>query len=89
MHFGCKLLQEAAAVLERKMAAMEALLVSRRNIAAVEAQQAEQQQTPAVAQQLMEQMQAPTARVGSGPGAGNGYEILLQVRESDDSVREV
>jgi hypothetical protein len=71
--------QEAAAVLERKMAAMEALLVSRRNIAAVEAQEEEQQKTPAVAQQLMEQMKAPAAKVGSGPGAGNGYEILLQV----------
>ncbi len=66
--------QEAAAVLERKMSAMEALLVSRRTLAAELVEPA-----PPSTAQLMEQMLKPQARpAGSGPGAGNGYEILLQ-----------
>lgn len=63
---------EAAAALERKMSAMEALLAARRNILA---EPAEPQ--PPSASQLLEQMKPPQ-RIGSGAGAGNGFEILLQ-----------
>mmetsp|Transcript_26573 Transcript_26573/g.67656 ORF Transcript_26573/g.67656 Transcript_26573/m.67656 type:complete len:709 (-) Transcript_26573:349-2475(-) len=66
--------QEAAAVLERKMSAMEALLVSRRTIQA-QVQEPEEPKKPS-AKDMLEQMKPP--KVGSGPGCGNGYEILLQ-----------
>ncbi len=64
--------QEAAAALERKMSAMEALLVSRRALAV----QPEADQAPAMSTLLEPPRVAAT---GSGPGAGDGYEILLQV----------
>lgn len=68
--------QDAAAQLERKMAAMEACLAARRVIAA-------SPEPPKTAAEMMaEQMKAAVAApptVGStGPAAGNGKEILLQ-----------
>jgi alpha-amylase len=71
--------QEAAAVLERKMAAMEACLAARRVIAVPE-------QPKTAAEMMAEQMKAavtaPPAITSTGPAAGNGYEILLQVKGS-------
>ena len=65
---------EASAVLERKMAAMEAVLAARRTILAEPSEKKTQ-----LAAALMEQMKPATgARATSGPGSGNGYEILLQ-----------
>lgn len=69
--------QDAAAQLERKMAAMEACLAARRVIAA-------SPEPPKTAAELMaEQMKAavaaPPAVSSTGPAAGNGKEILLQV----------
>uniref|UniRef100_A0A383VU35 Alpha-amylase n=1 Tax=Tetradesmus obliquus TaxID=3088 RepID=A0A383VU35_TETOB len=67
--------QEAAAVLERKMAAMEACLAARRVIAVPE-------QPKTAAEMMAEQMKAavtaPPSVTSTGPAAGNGYEILLQ-----------
>lgn len=68
--------QDAAAQLERKMAAMEACLAARRVIAA-------SPEPPKTAAELMaEQMKAavaaPPAVSSTGPAAGNGKEILLQ-----------
>ncbi|KAJ9522476.1 hypothetical protein QJQ45_008233 [Haematococcus lacustris] len=71
--------QEAAAVLERKMSAMEALLVSRRTLGPMvdeKEEAAAASPESKIAAQMMEAMKPQ--RVGSGPGAGNGYEILLQ-----------
>lgn len=66
---------EAAASLERKMAAMEAALAARRTVLLTP-------EPRTAADQLKEQMQAavaqPPSQVGTGPAAGNGYEILLQ-----------
>ncbi|KAF8066365.1 AMY2 [Scenedesmus sp. PABB004] len=67
--------QEAAALLERRMAAMEACLAARRVIVAPEA--------PKTAAELMEEqmkaaVSAPPPVTSTGPAAGNGYEILLQ-----------
>jgi alpha-amylase len=68
---------EAAANLERKMAAMEAVLAARRTIM-VEPSQDEAKKPPSVAQ-MMEQMKPATLqRTSAGPGCGSGYEILYQ-----------
>jgi len=67
--------QEAAALLERKMAAMEAVLASRRTFLAAP------EPPKTAAEQLAEQMMAavaPPKPSSTGPGAGDGYEILLQ-----------
>jgi hypothetical protein len=65
---------EASALLERKMAAMEALLTSRRSL--LEAPPPAEAALPAFMQP------PPSPAKTGGPGAGNGYEIILQV--SDD-----
>lgn len=72
---------EAAASLERKMAAMEAVLTARRAIHAGPVEPPEQGGS------ILEQMkqmtgapttQAPTTTIGTGPAAGNGYHVLFQ-----------
>lgn len=64
---------EAAAGLERKMAAMEAVLAARRTVLAPP-------QPKSPAQELADQMNAlmAPAPVSGGPAAGTGYEIVLQ-----------
>jgi len=65
---------EAAAALERKMAAMEAVLAARRTILAEP--EAKKEQASA---SIMETMKPPMgARATAGAGCGNGYEILFQ-----------
>jgi len=72
---------EAAAVLERRMAAMEAVLASRRSAVAVAAPEPEREAPTGGT--LLEQLLAapPTAArapASSGPAAGSGREIILQ-----------
>lgn len=63
---------EAAASLERKMAAMEAVLAARRALAV-------EVVPKSAADTLQEQMQALTQpKTGTGPACGTGYEILFQ-----------
>ncbi|GFR49731.1 hypothetical protein Agub_g11888 [Astrephomene gubernaculifera] len=63
---------EAAAALERKMAAMQAVLAARRT-----AVQPQKQKTPA--EKLLDTLKPPApARAAAGAGSGSGYEILLQ-----------
>lgn len=77
---------EAAAVLERKMAAMEAVLAARRQQKSTPAPVLEatsQQVDPKMAemaQAMLERMRPPDADRSTGPAAGNGYELMLQVR---------
>lgn len=69
---------EAAAGLERKMAAMQAVLAARRTIVA----QPIVEVTPeAAAKAAVADLMRPmsVARGGVGAGCGNGHEILLQV----------
>lgn len=62
---------EAAAVLERRMAAMEAVMAARRSAPPV---------IPDPVKDIMEQMKPSTmSRTAGGPGCGNGSEILFQV----------
>lgn len=62
---------EAAAVLERRMAAMEAVMAARRSAPPV---------IPDPVKDIMEQMKPSTmSRTAGGPGCGNGHEILFQV----------
>ncbi|GLI71249.1 hypothetical protein VaNZ11_016372 [Volvox africanus] len=64
---------EAAAGLERKMAAMQAVLAARRNLAAIPEKQKSQ------AEKLLDTLKPPApARAAAGAGSGSGYEILLQ-----------
>lgn len=69
--------QDAAAQLERKMAAMEACLAARRVISV----SPEPPKTAAelMAEQMMAAVAAPPAASSTGPAAGNGKEVLLQV----------
>lgn len=60
---------EASAVLERKMAAMEAILTSRRQV--MEAPAEPDEQIPSF-------FQPPATVKTTGPAAGNGYEVILQ-----------
>ncbi|GAB4823092.1 hypothetical protein N2152v2_010138 [Parachlorella kessleri] len=62
---------EASSLLERRMAAMEAILVSRRKL--LEAPLPEAQQAP----RIPDFFQPPPVKT-TGPAAGNGYEIVLQ-----------
>ena len=79
---------EAAAVLERKMAAMEAVLAARRQARPVPpSQQLEREGAQQVdsemaqmAKAMMERMRPPDVEKSTGPAAGSGYELLLQVR---------
>lgn len=68
--------QEAAAELERKMAAMEACLAARRVIAVPEAPKTAAE---LMAEQMKAAVQAPPQVGSTGPAAGSGFEILLQV----------
>ncbi|GIM08991.1 hypothetical protein Vretimale_12884 [Volvox reticuliferus] len=64
---------EAAAGLERKMAAMQAVLAARRNLAAIPEKQKSQ------AEKLLDTLKPPApTRAAAGAGSGSGYEILLQ-----------
>lgn len=61
---------EAAAMLERKMSAMEAVLAARRAVVVEEKPKAET---------LLEKLKPPTpSRATAGAGSGSGYEILFQ-----------
>ncbi|KXZ47781.1 hypothetical protein GPECTOR_33g663 [Gonium pectorale] len=65
---------EAAAGLERKMAAMQAVLAARRNLAAVEKEKPKSQ-----AEKLLDTLKPPApTRAAAGAGSGSGSEILLQ-----------
>jgi alpha-amylase len=68
--------QEAAASLERKMATMEAVVAARRKhgIAADTLRRAPETEEEKVKKQLQ-----PPPQVSTGPAAGDGYEIILQV----------
>ncbi len=61
---------EASSMLERKMAAMEAILISRRTQVELAAKKAAEPKIPAFLQ--------PPPTKPSGPAAGTGYEIILQ-----------
>ncbi|KAG2436035.1 hypothetical protein HYH02_011747 [Chlamydomonas schloesseri] len=64
---------EAAAGLERKMAAMQAVLAARRNLAT------EPEKPKSPTEKLLETLKPPTpARAAAGAGSGSGSEILLQ-----------
>ena len=68
---------EAAALLERKMAAMEAQLAARRITSAAGALEV----TPVEEQQReISTPSKPPAHTSTGPAAGNGREIILQAR---------
>jgi len=68
---------EASAVLERRMAAMEAALASRRQLKMQLQEIADFIPTQPSREREPEFAQPPPA-VGTGPGCGQGYEILLQ-----------
>lgn len=61
---------EAASLLERRLAAIEALLTARRQVAVAAVETVEPS--------LPDFMQPPPTVRTSGPAAGNGYEIILQ-----------
>jgi alpha-amylase len=65
---------EASSLLERRMAAMEAILASRRKV--LEAQLEQQMAKPKIPDFMLSPPQ-PAIRTG-GPAAGNGYEMILQ-----------
>lgn len=70
---------EAAALLERKMAAMEAVLAARRSPAdIVSPQPKEEVREVEEAPQVILPDQPPT-HISTGPAAGDGYELILQV----------
>ncbi|PRW34079.1 glycoside hydrolase isoform A [Chlorella sorokiniana] len=62
---------EAASLLERRLAAIEALLTARRQVAAVAVEKVAEPALP-------DFMKPPPTVRTSGPAAGNGYEIILQ-----------
>ena len=77
--------QEAAAVLERKMAAMEAVLAARRTPLAPAVEEPKPEpETPA--DKVMKQMQMPV-HTSTGPAAGTGHELVLQVCPSSAAPR--
>ena len=65
---------EASVLLERRMAAMEAILAARRQI--LEAQIQLEEAKPKIPDFMI--APPPPAIKTAGPGAGNGYEIILQ-----------
>ena len=68
---------EAAAMLERKMAAMEAQLAARR----ITTEEGELKATPVEEEQReISTPSKPPVHTSTGPAAGNGREIILQVR---------
>mmetsp|Transcript_14532 Transcript_14532/g.31123 ORF Transcript_14532/g.31123 Transcript_14532/m.31123 type:complete len:586 (-) Transcript_14532:7-1764(-) len=76
---------EASAVLERRMAAMEAALASRRQlkmelqeISVPEPSPEEVKREPAFGGAPVPDFMQPPPTVGTGPGSGQGYEIFLQ-----------
>jgi len=71
---------EAASILERTIAAIEAMITSRRTIggAAAPAEEPKSAADLLKAQMMGTQPGAPPQQAGTGPGAGNGFEILLQ-----------
>lgn len=71
---------EAAAALERRMAAMEAVLAARRALV-LEPAKPEKAAEDQMKQKLEQLMAPPKVQaVGSGPACGTGHEILFQVR---------
>jgi alpha-amylase len=80
--------QEAAAVLERKMAAMEAVLAARR-MPVTPVATPPMPEPEAAVDQVMQQMQTqmPT-NVSTGPAAGDGHELILQVCTTRALVRD-
>jgi alpha-amylase len=74
--------EEAALVLERRMAAMEAAIASRRSpketIAEKLRQQREREMLEGFGFRAAEDGLAGGQQAGTGPGMGNGYEIILQ-----------
>ncbi|KAI8469622.1 MAG: glycoside hydrolase superfamily [Monoraphidium minutum] len=70
---------EAASVLERTIAAIEAMITSRRIISSTASAPPEEPKSAAdlLKQQMLGQAAAPQ-QAGTGPGAGSGFEILLQ-----------
>jgi hypothetical protein len=69
--------QDAAAQLERKMAAMEACLAARRVIA--QSPEPPKSAAEMMAEQMKAAVAAPPPVSSTGPAAGNGKEVLLQV----------
>lgn len=68
---------EVAAVVERKMAALEAAIAGRRSPKATVEELLKAQKEKAFLES-MGQSQQGSGGVGTGPAAGNGYEIILQ-----------
>ena len=72
--------EEAAATLERKMATMEAVLAARRARGAVPEAPPPEPTEPTSQLDVMRQQLEPPAHVSTGPAAGTGNELILQVR---------
>ena len=75
--------REAAALLERKMAAMEAVLAARRKRPPPMPDAASEPEP--VAEKMLEQLKPPDKK-STGPAAGSGYELLLQACRPSYSV---
>ncbi|KIY98872.1 hypothetical protein MNEG_9089 [Monoraphidium neglectum] len=71
---------EAASILERSIAAIEAMITGRRIISTKANAPPEEPKTAAerLKEQMLGKTEPPSQQVGTGPGAGNGYELLLQ-----------
>lgn len=70
---------EAASLLERRMAAMQAVLAARRSSSTATAEPSVPEQLLAAPSEMMRFAQSGGgASTSTGPAAGNGYEILLQ-----------
>ncbi|GBF99921.1 glycoside hydrolase [Raphidocelis subcapitata] len=69
---------EAASVLERAIAAIEALVISRRQVGTGAPAEEPRSAADVLKAQMEAAAVAPPQQVGTGPAAGSGYEILLQ-----------
>ena len=70
---------EAAALLERKMAAMEAVLAARRSPGDIVSPQPKEEVREVEETPTVVMPDKPPTYISTGPAAGDGHELILQV----------